>query len=86
MAHTAFLIWLVGTVSGCCKYGIGLGSINSGYITKLEQSTFLYISMVSCRSRNNDYYMINFDSVINICLLANILYYLQIKALGASLS
>ncbi len=41
MACTAaYLVCLVSAVSGCCKNVCGRGSASSGYITKLEQSTF----------------------------------------------
>jgi len=43
MAFTTCLVCLVCTVSGCCKNGLGRTSASSGYITKLEQSTFLDI-------------------------------------------
>ncbi len=45
MAHTACLVCLVSTVSGPCKNALGRGSASIRHITKLEQSTFLYISM-----------------------------------------
>jgi hypothetical protein len=46
MTHTACLVCLVCTVSGCCKNPLGRGSASSRQITKLEQSTFLRLSMV----------------------------------------
>jgi hypothetical protein len=36
---------MVSTVSGYHEDALGKGSTSSGHITKLEQSTFLYISM-----------------------------------------
>jgi hypothetical protein len=47
MARTNCLVCLVSTVSGCRKDALGKGSASSGHITKLEQSTFLWISMGS---------------------------------------
>jgi hypothetical protein len=47
MAHTACLVGLVSTVSGHHKNALGRGSISSRQITKLEQSTFILISMVT---------------------------------------
>ncbi len=41
MAHTACLVCLVSTVSGCPKNTLRRASASSGLITKLEQSTFL---------------------------------------------
>ncbi len=41
MASTTCLVFLVSTVCGWCKNAIGRGSVSSGHITKLEQSTFL---------------------------------------------
>ena len=41
MLHTACLVCLISTVSGCRKNAIGRGSSSSGHIKKLEQSTFL---------------------------------------------
>ncbi len=41
MAHIACLVCLVSTVSGHFKKALGRGSVSSGHITKLEQSTFL---------------------------------------------
>ncbi len=43
MAGTTCLVCLLSTVSGCCKITIGRDSASSGYIAKLEQSTFLDI-------------------------------------------
>ena len=37
---------LVSAVNDCCKNALGRGCTSSGNITKLEQSTFLYISMM----------------------------------------
>ncbi len=45
MAHTDSFVSLVSTVSGCRKNARGKGSPRSGNITKLEQSTFLQISI-----------------------------------------
>ncbi len=47
MARIACLVCLVSTVSGLHKNALGRGSTSSGHITKLEQSTFLQISMHS---------------------------------------
>ncbi len=46
MTHDDCLICLVSTVSGCSKNALRRGSASSRHITKLEQSTFLKISMV----------------------------------------
>jgi hypothetical protein len=46
MAHTACLVCLVGTVNGCHKNAFGRGSARSMHKTKLEQSTFLKLSMI----------------------------------------
>ncbi len=46
MAHTVCLVYLVSTVSVRHKNILGRGSAISRHITKLEQSTFLQISMV----------------------------------------
>jgi hypothetical protein len=43
MACTACLVCLVITLSGCRKNALGIGSIFSEHITKLELSTFLGI-------------------------------------------
>jgi len=40
MAHTACLVCLVNTVSGCPKYALGRGSASSAHMTKLEKSRF----------------------------------------------
>ncbi len=48
MSCTACLIHLISTVSGYCINALGRGSASSGHITKLEQSTFPWISMASC--------------------------------------
>ncbi len=40
MAHTACLVCLVSTVSGCCKNALGRGSASSRNIVKLEQPRF----------------------------------------------
>ncbi len=45
MGHTACLVCMVSTVSGCHKNAFGKGSACSGHKTKLEQCTFLQISM-----------------------------------------
>ncbi len=45
MPHTACLVCLVSTVSGLHKNALGRGRASSKHITKLEQSTFLKISM-----------------------------------------
>jgi hypothetical protein len=41
MMHTACLVCMVSTVSGCRKNALGRPSAKSRHITKLEQSTFL---------------------------------------------
>jgi hypothetical protein len=38
MACTASIVCLFSTVSGCCKNDLGIGSISSGHVTKLEKS------------------------------------------------
>jgi hypothetical protein len=43
MACTACLVCLVSTVRGCHKNALGIGSIFSEHITKLELSSFLGI-------------------------------------------
>jgi len=51
MAHTAFLVCLVNTVSGHHKNTLGRASASNRHITKLEQSTFrgyLWIDPISC--------------------------------------
>jgi hypothetical protein len=45
MAHSACLVCLVSTVSCHRKNALGKGSCSSGHMTKLEQSTYLLISM-----------------------------------------
>jgi hypothetical protein len=45
MARTACLVCLVSTARGCHKNALGRGISKSGHVTKLEQSTFLKISM-----------------------------------------
>ncbi len=40
MAHTACLVCLVSTVSGCCKNAVRRGSASSRNIIKLEQPRF----------------------------------------------
>ncbi len=45
MVHTTCLVCLVSTVSDCHKNALGRPSPSNGHITKLEQSTFLQISM-----------------------------------------
>ncbi len=47
MACTACLVCLVSTFSGYCKNAIGKGSASNMHITKLEQSTFLQISIAN---------------------------------------
>jgi hypothetical protein len=46
MAHTACLVCLVSTFSGCYRNVLGGASDSSGHITKLEQSTFLRYLLV----------------------------------------
>jgi hypothetical protein len=46
MACTACLVCHVSTIGGNCKNARERGNASSRYITKLEQSDFLYISMV----------------------------------------
>jgi hypothetical protein len=45
MAYTDCLVSLVSTIIGHCKNALVRGSASSGQLTKLEQSTFSYISM-----------------------------------------
>jgi len=40
MAHTACLVFLVSTASGCHKNTLGRPRASSSHITKLEQYTF----------------------------------------------
>jgi len=49
MAHTACLVCLVSTVSDHHKNALARPSISCRYKTKLEQSTFLQISMGKIR-------------------------------------
>jgi hypothetical protein len=47
MACTACLVCLISTVIDCRKNALGRASASSEHITKLEQSTFLSISIGS---------------------------------------
>ncbi len=46
IASSVCFVCLVSIVSGCHKNAIGKGSACSGHIAKLEQFTFLWISMI----------------------------------------
>ncbi len=54
MAHSACLVCLVSTVSGCCKNTLGRASASSRHITKREQSTFLNNPMDMFDKKNFD--------------------------------
>jgi hypothetical protein len=55
MAHTACLVCLVSTVSGCRKNTLGRARVSIRHITKLEQSTFLKYLWAGLYSSMDDY-------------------------------
>jgi len=64
MAHTACLVCLVSIVSGHSKNALGRGSSSNGHITKLEQSTFLSISMVCGEFIFLQIFVVNLDKLL----------------------
>ncbi len=57
MAHTACLVGLVSTVSGCHKNALRRGSASSGHITKLEQFTFFRYLCIFVASLKQNFFL-----------------------------
>ncbi len=64
MAHTACLVCLVSIVSGQSKNALGRGNSSNGHITKLEQSTFLSMSMVCGEFIFLQIFVVNLDKLL----------------------